>query len=98
MILERIEWICLKQADIINQIRTVKERAELGKTIQVIGNLPEDITPQELINFHKDRYSILEVAKNYSPERIQIWLNEAKVKRLGTYQGDAEIALLEQLI
>lgn len=97
MILEKIEWICLKQADIINQIRTVKERIESGKSIQVLGGVPEDITPQELINFHKDRYSILEIAKNYSPERIQKWLSEAK-SREDTFQTRAEIALLEQLI
>jgi len=78
MTLERLDWILYKQRHIVNQIKTVKEKTDGGKPIEQIGYIPEYFSPQDLINFHKDRYNILEIAKNYDEKRLQKWLQEAR--------------------
>lgn len=98
MTLERLEGIMRKQIDIVNQIRKIKEDSEAGKDIQIIGDVPEGITAQDLINFQRDRYSILEVAKNYDNKRLIQWLNQAKNRKPQDFKTVAEIALLEGII
>jgi len=98
MILERLDYILMKQRDIINQIRTVKERAEKDQPIEHMGYIPESFSPKELINFHKDRYNILDIAKNYDDKRLHKWLMEARKRPNRDFRTDAEIELLKGCI
>jgi len=102
MTLERLDWILYKQRHIVNQIKTVKEKVEDGRPIEQIGYIPEYFSPQDLINFHKDRYNILEIAKNYDEKRLQKWLSEAERRRTGQDDKDfltnSEIELLKGCI
>ena len=97
-LLHRLVWILDKQADIVNQIITVKDKAESGGTIQHIGTLPDDITAQDLINLHKERYSILEVAKNCSEQTMKEWIVAIKKRPIQNYSSQAELALLEDCV
>jgi len=99
MILERLDYILMKQRDIVNQIKTVIEKVENHQPIEQIGYIPDSFSPQDLINFHKDRYNILDIAKNYDNERLRKWLSEAERRRTGVRDKDyttiAEIELLK---
>lgn len=97
-LLHRLVWILDKQADIVSQIITVKDKAESGKDIQHIGTLPDDITPQDLINLHKERYSILEVAKACSEDTLKQWMESVKKRPMLDYKGEAELALLKDCL
>lgn len=97
-LLHRLIWILDKQADIVNQIMTVKNKAESGQTIDQIGTLPSDITAQDLINLHKERYSILEVAKNCSEDTLRKWAEQVKNRPRSDYRDQAELALLEDCL
>ena len=96
MSLETLEYILWKQRDIVHQLADCKDKIEHGKPIEIIGD--HDIhSPQELLNFHKERYSILEVAKNCSENVLRDWIGCAR-KRLADkndFRTLAEIALLE---
>ena len=107
-VLKRLDYILYKQRDIVNQISTVKDKLEKGKPIENIG-IPESISPQELINFHKDRYNILEIAKNYDEKRIKEWIRDVRKRVCKThrdgktecnrcYSAISEISLLEGCI
>ena len=98
MNLERLDWILYKQRDIVHQMATVIEKAKKGETIEMIG-IPPTITAEELISFLKDRYNILDIAKNYDEDRINKWIAEAKNRLVGNVFKDwktgSEIELLE---
>ena len=92
--LTRLDYILMKQRDIVNQIIECKEKIESGKSIEMIGN--HDITtPQELLNFHKERYNILEVAKNCSENTLRDWVGCVKIRPTFSYRDRVELALLE---
>jgi len=92
--LKRLDYILMKQRDIVNQIVECKEKIEAGKPIEMIGN--HDIsTPQELLNFHKERYNILEVAKNCSENTLRDWVGCVKIRPMFSFRDRSELALLE---
>ena len=101
MDLEKLDWILYKQRDIVNQIISIKRKIEEGKPIRNIG-IPDGIDAQSLINFQKDRYNILEIAKNYDEERLLKWITEARKRLTGDVSKDyttiSEIELLEGCI
>ena len=101
MTLERLEYILWKQRDVVHQLNDCKCKIESGKPIDIIGD--HDFNgPQDLLNFHKERYSILEVAKNCSIRVLQDWIGCAKKRLTGDAKKDfrtiAEISLLEGCI
>jgi len=81
MDLEKLDWILYKQRDIVNQIISIKQRIRDGKPIKNIG-MPDSIDAQSLINFQKDRYNILDIAKTYDEERIKQWIEKARIRLL----------------
>lgn len=100
MDLDKLDWILYKQRDIVNQIITIKQRIKDGKPIRNIG-IPDSIDAQSLINFQKDRYHILEIAKNYDEERIQKWIHDIRQRLLRSpsdYTALSELELLEGCI
>ncbi len=98
MTLERLDWILWKQRDIVNQIREIVDKDK----ITTISQFPDWMTPQHLINFQRERYSILETIKSCKEETIRLWLDEAKGRVLGNKDHDystlAEIDLLENCL
>ena len=98
MILERLDYILMKQMDIVNQIRTIKEKTEKNEKVEHMGYLPDWFTPKDLINFHKDRYNILDIAKNYNEQRIREWIMAARKRPNRDFRTDAEIELLRGCI
>jgi len=101
MDLEKLDWILYKQRDIVNQIVSIQRKIKEGKPIKNIG-IPDSIDAQSLINFQKDRYHILDIAKNYDEERIKQWITETRKRLTGNddkdYQTLSEIELLEGCI
>ena len=108
MDLEKLDWILYKQRDIVNQIVSIKRKIEEGKPIKNIG-IPDGIDAQSLINFQKDRYHILDIAKNYDEERIKEWIRNVRKRVCKThedgktecyrcYSAISEISLLEGCI
>ncbi len=98
MTLERLEYILWKQRDVVHQLADCKYKIEHNKPIHIIGD-HDFHSPQDLINFHKERYSILEVAKNCSENVLHDWIGCARKRLTGDAREDfkttAEIALLE---
>lgn len=77
-VLNRLDWLLWKQRDVVNQIREVKEKAEKGEQINHLGYLPVDITPQDLLNIHKERYIILRTLEECSVEQVDLWLKNTE--------------------
>ncbi len=98
MTLKRLDWILWKQRDIVNQIREIVDKDK----IRTIGEFPEWMTPQHLINFQRERYSILETIKSCKEETLRKWLDEARNRIVANPDLDfptiAEIDLLENCL
>ncbi len=98
MTLERLDWILWKQRDIVNQIREIVDKDK----ITTIERFPDWMTPQHLINFQRERYSILETIKSCKEETLRIWLNEARDRVVANpdlaLPTIAEIDLLENCL
>jgi hypothetical protein len=79
---------------VIDQIIHILEK----KPIHMTGeDIPEELkNPQNLINFQKDRYSILERLKSCNEDTIREWLRSAKKRT--DYASRAETELLEKCL
>ncbi len=87
-----------KIGDVAYQMNDTMRKLKKNKPIQTIG-IPVELTPQELLNFQKERIRILDVASKQTEQTIRVWITKATGRLTGNETQDfeviSEIALLE---
>ena len=80
------------------QMNDTMNRLKEHKSIRTIG-IPVELTPQDLLNFQKERIRILDVASKQTEQTIRIWISEAIGRLNGNEKKDfediAEIGILK---
>ncbi len=79
-----------KIGDVAYQMNDTMRRLKLHKPIKTIG-IPADLTPQELLNFQKERIRILDVASKQTEQTIRIWISQATGRLTGNETQDFEV-------
>ncbi len=87
-----------KLGDVAEQMESVMARMKNKKPVKNVG-FPRDYSPEELLNFHKERIRILEVAISAREDTIRDWIGCATKRLSGDANRDfetiIEIKLLE---
>ena len=82
---------------VAHQMNDTMQRLKESKSVRTIG-IPVELTPQELLNFQKERIRILDVASKQTEQTIRIWITKATGRLTGNERKDfeviSEIALL----
>jgi len=72
------------------QMNDTMNRLKENKSVRTIG-IPVELTPQELLNFQKERIRILDVASKQTAQTIRDWIYAAKKRLSGDPRRDFEI-------
>ncbi len=72
------------------QMNDTMNRLKEHKSIRTIG-IPVELTPQDLLNFQKERIRILDVASKQTEQTIRIWISEAIGRLTGNEKKDFEV-------
>lgn len=78
MILDKLDWILLKQRNTINSLQEVINKDK----VVYMGSVPDDLTNYDLINIYKERFRILELLKNYNKNDVINQINNIQDKML----------------
>jgi len=79
-----------KIGDVAHQMNDTMIRLKNHKPIRTVG-IPVELTPQELLNFQKERIRILDVASKQTAQTIRDWIYAAKKRLYGDPRRDFEV-------
>jgi len=69
----------VKMGKVAHEIEDTIDRLKNNKPIQVLG-LPRDYTPEELLNFQKEKLKILDVAARSTEQTVREWIECIKLR------------------